>query len=76
MKLISFNVNGIRSITGKLKNGEKKGSMTNNGLKTLIEEEQPDILCLQEVKTQQAGDLAVLARAFPNLYYTFSLDKK
>jgi len=76
MKLISFNVNGIRSITGKLKNGEKKGSMTINGLKTLIEEQQPDILCLQEIKTQKEGDLAVLARLFPNLYYTFSLDKK
>ena len=76
MKLISFNVNGIRAITGKLKNGEKKGSVTNNGLKTLIEEQQPDIICLQEVKTHQSGDLAVLAKAFPNLYYTFSIAKK
>lgn len=76
MKLISFNVNGIRAITGKLKNGEKKGSVTNNGLKTLLEEQQPDILCLQEIKTQQAGDLAVLAKAFPHLYYTFSTSKK
>jgi exodeoxyribonuclease III len=76
MKLISFNVNGIRAITGKIKNGEKKGSLTNNVLKNLIEEQQPDILCLQEVKTQQEGDLAVLAKAFPNLYYTFSKEKK
>ena len=76
MKLISFNVNGIRSITGKLKNGEKKGSMTHNGLKDLIEEHDPDILCLQEVKTQHSGDLAVLTQAFPHLYYTFSKTKK
>ena len=52
MKLISFNVNGIRSMTGKLKNGEKKGSMSNNCLTALVAAEQPDILCLQEIKTQ------------------------
>lgn len=76
MKLISFNVNGIRAITGKLKNGEKKGSATNNGLKTLMETEQPDIICLQEIKTQTPGDLAVLAQHYPHLYYTFSKSKK
>ena len=76
MKLISFNVNGIRAITGKLKNGEKKGSMTNNCLKTLVAAEQPDILCLQEIKTQNEGDLACLSHLFPHLYSTFSIHKK
>jgi exodeoxyribonuclease-3 len=76
MKLISFNVNGIRAITGKLKNGEKKGSMTNNCLKTLVETEQPDILCLQEIKTQNEGDLACLSSLFSHLYSTFSTHKK
>jgi exodeoxyribonuclease-3 len=74
MKLISFNVNGIRSMTGKLKNGQKKGSMTNNVLKTLVEEQQPDILCLQEIKTQDKADLSCLS--FPHLYSTFSQYKK
>ena len=74
MKLISFNVNGIRSMTGKLKNGEKKGSRINNVLKTLVEEQQPDILCLQEIKTQDKADLSCLS--FPHLYSTFSQYKK
>ena len=47
------------SITGKIKNGEKKGSATNNVIKTLIEEQKPDVLCFQEVKTQNDGDLCM-----------------
>ena len=41
MKLISFNINGIRSILLK----------PNLPLLKLIEEQEPDILCLQEVRT-------------------------
>ncbi len=40
MKLISWNVNGIRSVI-------KKGSIH------LIEQENPDIICLQEIKANQ-----------------------
>jgi exodeoxyribonuclease-3 len=76
MKLISFNVNGIRSIISKTKNGEKKGYTLNNVLKVLMEEQAPDIVCLQEIKTQAEGDLYVLYNAFPNMYYTFSKIKK
>lgn len=76
MKLISWNVNGIRATTGKLKNGEKKGGPTNNTIKTLMEEQQPDILCLQEVKTQSEGDLAWLKTHFPHLYTNFATLKK
>jgi exodeoxyribonuclease-3 len=75
MKLISFNVNGIRSITGKIKNGEKKGGPTINVLKTLIEEQNPDVLCFQEVKTQSVGDLAWLKSHFPYLYTSFAQKK-
>jgi len=39
MKIISFNVNGLRSIIQK-----------ENSIYTLIEKENPDILCLQEIK--------------------------
>jgi exodeoxyribonuclease-3 len=74
MKLISYNVNGIRSMVGKIKNGQKKGNIINNVLKTLVEEQQPDILCLQEIKTQDKADLSCLS--FPHLYYTFSKYKK
>ncbi len=40
MKLITWNVNGIRACGPK-------------GLLTLVQEEKPDILCLQETKAQQ-----------------------
>ncbi len=41
MKLISWNVNGIRSVLGK---GE---------LQSLLKREKPDVLCLQEVKAER-----------------------
>ncbi len=76
MRLISFNVNGIRAITGKIKNGEKKGSATNNVIKTLIEEQKPDVLCFQEVKTQSQGDLMFLKSNFKHIFTNFSKFKK
>jgi exodeoxyribonuclease-3 len=76
MRLISFNVNGIRAITGKIKNGEKKGSATNNVIKTLIEEQKPDVLCFQEVKTQSQGDLICFKSNFKYIFTNFSKHKK
>lgn len=61
MRIVSFNINGSKAICGKLKNGEKKGHYSNNCLKTLIKETQADILCLQEIKTQDpVNDLGSL----------------
>ena len=60
MRIISWNVNGIRSMTNKLKNGEKTGSPSDNGIQTLIKEQNPDILCFQEIKTQNQKDLEFL----------------
>jgi exodeoxyribonuclease-3 len=76
MRIISWNVNGIRAITGKIKNGEKKGSATNNVIKDLIEEQKPDVLCFQEVKTQNDGDLAYLKSNFKYIFTNFSKEKK
>jgi exodeoxyribonuclease-3 len=76
MRIISWNVNGIRSMTGKIKNGEKKGSATNNVIKTLIEEQKPDVLCFQELKTQNQGDLAFLKSNFKYILTNFSKFKK
>ncbi len=76
MRIISWNVNGIRSMTGKIKNGEKKGSATNNVIKTLIEEQKPDVLCFQELKTQSEGDLAFLKSNFKYILTNFSKFKK
>ena len=76
MRIISWNLNGVRSMTGKIKNGEKKGSATNNGIKTLIQEQNPDVLCFQEVKTQSATDLAFLKSDFKYILTNFSKYKK
>lgn len=63
-------------MTNKLKNGEKKGGPTNNVLTTLIEEQQPDILCFQELKTQNPGDLGFLRQYYPHITQNLSKDKK
>lgn len=64
MRIISWNVNGIRSMRHKLKNGEKiqngEKIEENNGITDLIKEHSPDILCLQEIKTQNRSDLDFL----------------
>jgi len=75
MKLISFNVNGIRAITGKSKNGEKTGDMNDNVITALIKEQAPDILCFQEIKTQSATDLAWLKAHFPYVYISVAQKK-
>ena len=76
MRIISFNINGIQSMAAKLKNGEKKGDPTNNGLISLIHEQQPDILCLQEVKTQNIEHFRFLRPYFPHITTNLSKSKK
>jgi exodeoxyribonuclease III len=76
MRIISWNINGIKSMSTKLKDGSKKGSPTNNGIKSLIEEQKPDVLCFQEIKTQTAGDLAFLKSNFKYILTNFSKHKK
>jgi len=76
MRIISWNVNGVRATTGKLKNGEKKGGPTNNVITTLVEEQKPDVLCFQEVKTQSEGDLACFKPLFKHIYCNFAKHKK
>lgn len=76
MRIISWNINGIKSMNGKLKDGRKAGSPTDNVIKTLIEEQKPDVLCFQEVKTQNDGDLAHLKTNFKYILTNFSKDKK
>lgn len=76
MRIISFNVNGIRSMLGKLKNGEKSGTPTNNVITSLIQEQVPDILCFQEIKTQNASDLDCFRKYFPHIYTNHSKARK
>jgi len=87
MRIISFNVNGIRSISKKNKNGqkgqniqkeekeEKEDKEETNVLAQLIKTEAPDILCFQEIKTQSAADLQFLSEHF-HYHYTNVAAKK
>ena len=89
MRIISFNVNGIRSMAGKMKSGEKiadrttkiadrttKTDPSSNCLTALINEQKPDILCLQEIKTQSKEDLACLRPHFQHIYVNTATSKK
>lgn len=60
MKLISWNVNGLRACMGK-------------GFSRVLEEEDPDVICLQETKMQrEQGDFD-----FPGYHeYWYSAEKK
>lgn len=50
MKVISFNVNGLRSILSKDKSGSKDKESSPSVLDALIKDYEPDVLCLQECK--------------------------
>jgi exodeoxyribonuclease III len=76
MRFITFNVNGIRSLYTKSKDGKKLVGSSKHCLSSLLEEEQPDFLCLQEIKTQNQSDLDELSFYFPYRYTHFATNKK
>ena len=76
MRIISFNVNGIRATLGKSKSGAKDGSKDRNVLTQLIQEQAPDVLCLQEVKTQTEADLEPLRPLMPHISTHFATNRK
>ena len=55
MKIISWNVNGLRSISKK-------------GFLNWVKKEDPDIICLQEIKTQESQ---IVPDILPRGYYPF-----
>lgn len=60
IKLVSWNVNGIRSILSKSKDGTKhKGVFEHNALATLITTQQPDIVALQEIRCSIDFDIGM-----------------
>jgi exodeoxyribonuclease-3 len=63
MKIISYNVNGIRSALSK-------------GLSDWIQEENPDVLCIQETKAQPDQIDALLFSSLGYETYCFSAQKK
>jgi len=75
MRIISFNVNGVRSIATKSKDGAKHDATTHSVLETLIQEQKPDVLVLQEIKTQSIDDLAFLKPYFKHIYVNTAVKK-
>lgn len=56
MRVVTFNVNGLRAVLKKDKSG-KQGTGLQSVLRVLVNEHDPDIICLQETKCP--GDLDV-----------------
>jgi exodeoxyribonuclease-3 len=75
MRFISFNVNGIRAIKNKSKQGQPLQQQEASILQQLIEEQQPDILALQEIKTQSIADLDFLKPYFPHIFINTAVKK-
>lgn len=52
MKFITWNVNGLRAVMNKVKNGTKRdpSKCQTNVITELLMAEEPDFLCLQEIK--------------------------
>ena len=61
-RIVTFNVNGFRSIVTKAKDGTKLGKTpcTDNVLTRLLDEINPDVLCLQEIRCDSSQDLSCL----------------
>lgn len=70
MKIISFNCNGIRSVLTKEKDGTKhKEVIDNNVITSLLDEEKPDILCLQEIRCGDSLDISKLLKLSSRGYH-------
>jgi len=77
VKIISWNINGYRAITGQNTRQRLDNKEKSNVLFEFINSENPDIICLQETKaepTQISEDL--LSPAGYNNYYSWSKKKK
>ena len=63
INIISFNCNGIRSVLTKNKDGTKhKDVIDDNVISTLLDEQKPDILCLQEIRCSDTLDIGKLLK--------------
>jgi len=79
MKLISWNVNGIRSVKSKNKQGAKLKDKTEPSvIYDLIETQKPDILCLQEIKCgdDHTHEFDVFNDRYPHIFTRCSKARK
>lgn len=57
--IVTWNVNGIRSVLTKEKDGTKHtGPIQENTLYTLLSTQSPDVVCLQEIRCNDKVDIA------------------
>lgn len=75
MKIVSFNVNGIRSINNKNKLG-KKDDINNNVINYLINNIEPDIILLQEIKCNECNIDSLKIYNFNYIFMNTSTIKK
>ena len=78
VRIASFNVNGLRAVKDKGKDGVKGCAFDANVLCRLAVEQRLDILCLQEIKTTDTvtADLEPYQPHFPYIYTNTSKTKK
>lgn len=78
VRIASFNVNGIRAVKQKGKDGSKGCAFSDNTLCRLSREQTLDILCLQEIKTTDTvvADLEPYQSIYPYIYTNTSKTKK
>ena len=76
MRIASFNVNGIRSLHGKSKSGEKGCAFEENCLNKLVSEKAIDVLCLQEIRCQDKKELDTYKTVLPFVYTNHSIVRK
>lgn len=69
MRIISWNVNGIRATKAKTKTGEKAKVGEETVLEALMKEQDPDVLCFQEVKSANQADMDFLRAQFPYIQF-------
>jgi exodeoxyribonuclease-3 len=75
MKVISWNVNGLRAVNKKNANGTEKAAAELNVIAKIAEDQNPDVLCLQEIKTDRPQDLDEYKSIFPYIYVNSAAKK-
>jgi exodeoxyribonuclease III len=75
MRIIAWNVNGVRAVAKKNIAGEPVLSGEENAIRALVTKYKPDVLFLQEIKTSSAEDLTCYGDLFQSVS-VFSAEKK
>jgi exodeoxyribonuclease-3 len=78
MKIISFNINGLRAINKKNINGKQIKNNEDNVITYIINNYKPDILILQEIKCAKCNinELDNYIQEYPYIYMNNSIIKK